>query len=47
MTPNQREKSVQTEERDLHGNLAGGTHRHVLMRRSSPPERGGNGNPDP
>ena len=44
-TRNQRERSVRTEERDLRRNLHQGTHRHVVVGRSSPPERSVNGNP--
>jgi hypothetical protein len=40
-------RGVRTEELDLRRNLDQGTHRHVLARRFSPPERGGRGNPAP
>lgn len=44
---NQRAGSLRTEEQDLRRNLDQGTHRHVLVERSSPPERSESGNPAP
>lgn len=44
---NQREGSGRAAGRELRRNLPRGTHRHVLVRRSSPPERSESGNPGP
>lgn len=44
---NPREGSARAEERDLRRNLHQGTHRHVRVGWSSPPERSESGNPAP